>query len=66
MQDRKVETKDGSLNVGTMTGKGRELADTMEKRKIDVFCVQETKCRGCEARLSCSIMALMEAGMALE
>ena len=31
-----------SLNIGTMTGKSRELADTMTRRKIDIACIQET------------------------
>ena len=31
---RKMEVKVGTLNVGTMTGKGRELADMMVKRKV--------------------------------
>uniref|UniRef100_A0AAQ6IMB3 Endonuclease/exonuclease/phosphatase domain-containing protein n=1 Tax=Anabas testudineus TaxID=64144 RepID=A0AAQ6IMB3_ANATE len=33
-----------------MTGKGRELADMMERRKVDVLCVQETKWKGSKAR----------------
>ncbi|KAK3566673.1 hypothetical protein QTP86_002953 [Hemibagrus guttatus] len=40
----------GTLNVGTMTGKGRELADVMERRKVDILCVQETRWKGSEAR----------------
>ena len=28
----------GSLNVGTVTGKGRSLADMMETRKVGVLC----------------------------
>ena len=40
----------GTLNVGTMTGKGRELADMMDRRKVDIFCVQETKWKGNKAR----------------
>ena len=35
--------KMGMLNVGTMTGKGRELADIIQRRKVDVLCVQETR-----------------------
>ena len=35
-----------SLNIGTMTGKSRELADTMTRRKIDIACIQETKWKG--------------------
>ena len=37
-----MEVKVGTLNVGTMTGKGRELADIMVKMKVDILCVQET------------------------
>ncbi|KAK3558735.1 hypothetical protein QTP86_028033, partial [Hemibagrus guttatus] len=40
----------GTLNVGTMTGKGRELADMMERRKLDILCVQETRWKGSKAR----------------
>ena len=29
----------GSLNVGTVTGKGRSLADMMVTRKVDLLCV---------------------------
>ncbi|XP_065675628.1 uncharacterized protein LOC136091844 [Hydra vulgaris] len=47
---RKVEVKFGTMNVGTMTGKGRELADAMEKRKLDILCVQDTRCKGSKAR----------------
>ena len=36
----------GTLNVGTMTGRGRELADLMANRKVGVFCVQETRWKG--------------------
>ncbi|KAI5611221.1 hypothetical protein C0J50_9252 [Silurus asotus] len=33
-----------------MTGKGREIADMMERRKVDMLCVQETKWKGSKAR----------------
>ncbi|KAF7697030.1 hypothetical protein C0J45_13436 [Silurus meridionalis] len=33
-----------------MTGKGREIADIMEWRKVDMLCVQETKWKGSKAR----------------
>ena len=39
-----------TLNVGTMTGRGREVVDTMERRKTDVLCVQETGWKGQKAR----------------
>ena len=47
---KSMEMRIGTLNVGTMTGKGRELADMMERRKLDVLCVQETKWKGSKAR----------------
>ena len=40
----------GTLNIGTMTGKGRELADMMERRNVDILCLQETKWKGSKAR----------------
>ena len=33
-----------------MTRKGRELADIMQRRKVDVLCVQETRWKGNKAR----------------
>ncbi|XP_068241086.1 craniofacial development protein 2-like [Palaemon carinicauda] len=39
-----------TLNVGTMTGKGREVVDLMERRKIGMLCVQETRWKGNKAR----------------
>ncbi|KAK3533956.1 hypothetical protein QTP70_035003, partial [Hemibagrus guttatus] len=47
---KSVGLRIGTLNVGTMTGKGRELADMMEKRKVDILCVQETRWKGSKAR----------------
>ena len=36
---RKMEVKVGTLNVGTVTGKWRELAEMIVKRKVDISCV---------------------------
>ncbi|KAK3560566.1 hypothetical protein QTP86_010906 [Hemibagrus guttatus] len=47
---KNVGLRIGTLNVGTMTGKGRELADVMERRKVDILCVQETRWKGSKAR----------------
>ncbi|KAK3553367.1 hypothetical protein QTP70_003532 [Hemibagrus guttatus] len=47
---KSVGLRIGTLNVGTMTGKGRELADMMERRKVAVLCVQETRWKGSKAR----------------
>ena len=44
----KMQTE--SLNIGTMTGKSRELADLMKTRRIDVMCLQETRWGGNKAR----------------
>ncbi|KAK3552406.1 hypothetical protein QTP86_011634 [Hemibagrus guttatus] len=32
------------------SGKGRELAEMMERRKVDILCVQETRWKGSKAR----------------
>ena len=40
----------GTLNIGTMTGRGRELADMMERRNVDILCLQETKGKGVKQR----------------
>ena len=53
MKRRKVkvaELKVGTLNVGTMMGERRELADAMERRKVDDLCIQETRREGEKAR----------------
>jgi exonuclease III len=40
----------GTLYVGTMTGKSREVVDMMDRRKLDVLFVQETKWKRSKAR----------------
>ena len=40
----------GTLNVGTMTGRGTEVVDMMERKGMDVLCVQETRWKGKKAR----------------
>ncbi|EYB93783.1 hypothetical protein Y032_0179g754 [Ancylostoma ceylanicum] len=40
----------GSLNIGTLTGKTREVADFMKQRRIRVLCLQETRWKGCKAK----------------
>ena len=47
---KSVEVRAATLNVASMTGKGRELIDMMERRKVDILCVQETKWKGSKAR----------------
>ena len=48
---KRVELKVGTLNVGTMMGMSRELADVMERRKVDALCVQETRWKGEKASM---------------
>ena len=47
---RRSLIKVGTLDIGTMTGRGRELADIMERRNVDILCLQETKWKGSKAR----------------
>ena len=47
---KKIKLKVATLNVETMTGKGREVADLMEQRGVDILCVQETRWKGEKAR----------------
>ena len=40
----------GTSNIGTMTGRERELADMMERRNVDILCLQKTKRKESKAR----------------
>jgi hypothetical protein len=40
----------GSWNVGSLTGKLRELVDTAIRRSVNILCVQETKWTGQKAK----------------
>ena len=40
----------GTLNIETMTGRGRQLGDMMERKNVDILCLQETKWKGSKAR----------------
>ena len=46
----RVDVRVGTLNVGIMTGKSREIVDMLERRQLDVLCIQETKWKGSKAR----------------
>ena len=41
----------GSLNVGTMRGRGGEIAEMLSRRNVGICCVQETRWRGGSARM---------------
>ncbi|KAK3518407.1 hypothetical protein QTP70_000608 [Hemibagrus guttatus] len=45
------------------TGKGRELADMMERRKVDILCVQETRWKGSKARSIGAVFKLFYYGV---
>jgi exonuclease III len=36
----------GTWSVGSLTGKLREVVDTMIRRRVNIICVQETKWNG--------------------
>jgi exonuclease III len=40
----------GTCNVGSLTGKLREIVDTMIRRRVNILCVQETKWKGQKAK----------------
>ncbi|KAK3534920.1 hypothetical protein QTP70_002004 [Hemibagrus guttatus] len=44
------ELEVAELKMLRFEGKGRELADMMERRKVDILCVQETRWKGSKAR----------------
>ncbi|ONM58670.1 Retrovirus-related Pol polyprotein LINE-1 [Zea mays] len=40
----------GSWNVGSLTGKLREIVDVVVRRRVNILCVQETKWKGQKAK----------------
>jgi exonuclease III len=39
-----------SWNIGSLTGKIRELVDAASRRRVSILCVQETKWKGQKAK----------------
>ena len=39
-----------TLNVRSMTGRGQEVVDFMERRRVNILCVQETKWKGSKVK----------------
>ena len=37
---KSVEVRAATLNVGSMTGKGREHVDMMKRRKVEILCAR--------------------------
>ena len=61
-QRSRCEVRLGCLNVGTMSGKGVEVVEMMEIRRLEVLCVQETKWRGDRARMMVGGRNILQAG----
>ena len=39
-----------TVNLGTMTGKSREVANMLKLRRVSIACVQETKSKVAKAK----------------
>ena len=50
LKKRARELRVGTLNVGTVTGRGRTIADLMKTRGVSILCVQETRWKGNKAK----------------
>lgn len=42
--------KIGTLNIGRLAGKRREVVNVLKRRELDVLCLQEAKFKGSKAR----------------
>ncbi|XP_060810006.1 craniofacial development protein 2-like [Amyelois transitella] len=45
-----LELRICTWNIGTMTGRSAELSSILERRRINICCVQETKWKGAKSR----------------
>jgi len=43
LQRQNQHIRVATVNIGTLTGKGREKAAMMKTRKLDILCLQETR-----------------------
>lgn len=48
-QKKPAHLRFGTIDIGTLTGCSRELAQVLKKRNIDIACVQECKWTGSKA-----------------
>ena len=46
----KMKVRFKTVNIGTMTGKSREVAQMLKRRRVEIDCVQETKWKGNKPR----------------
>ena len=47
----KITFRIGTWNIGSMTGRGLEIVQMMNRRRMDILCVQEIKWSGEKARM---------------
>ena len=47
---KKIKQRVATLNVGTLTGKEKEVADLVERSGVDILCVLETRWKGENAK----------------
>ena len=59
----KEQLKIATLNVGSLTGRAREIVELMERKKIPILGLQETKWKGNKARESEMEYKLFYAGV---
>ncbi|XP_055377909.1 craniofacial development protein 2-like [Condylostylus longicornis] len=46
----KMKVRIGTWNIGSLTGRSKELAEVLKRRNIDICCIQEVKWKGANAR----------------
>ena len=46
----KIKVRFKTINIGTMTGQSREVAEMLKRRRVEIACVQETKWKGNKPR----------------
>ncbi|XP_055388280.1 craniofacial development protein 2-like [Condylostylus longicornis] len=46
----KIKIRIGTWNIGSLTGRSKELAEILKRRNIDICCIQELKWKGAKAR----------------
>ena len=61
-QRPKCKVWEGSLNVGMIGGKSLEVTNMMDRRKLEVLCVQEIKWKGDRARTLMGGYKVLHAG----
>ncbi len=48
----KIRVRFLTVNIGTMTGKSRDVADMLTRRQVEIACVQDKKWKGNKARIN--------------